>query len=126
MKYLAFHTAVAVQAAAFICNYAVAQNLKLTVEHVAPHVVELPAEITESQQQIIGAVAEKFDGYLTDEIPSPLNFFNPQKIMRRKSTGEYSYDITTRGERDRTLDTGKRRRVSSSRTTDRIRLPANG
>ena len=78
MKYLAFKSSVAITAAAMICNYAIAGNVKLTVEHVAPHVVELPQVITEDQKKIIVMIAEKYDGYLTDEIPSPINFFDPQ------------------------------------------------
>lgn len=92
MKYLAFKASVAIQAAAMICNYAIAENVKLTVEHVAPHVVELPQVIAEDQKKIIAMIAEKFDGYLTDELPSPIDFFNPQPQMPKAKPVLAGYD----------------------------------
>lgn len=101
MKYLAFNSSVGVQAARFICNHAIAENVKLTVEHVAPHVVELPQVIADDQMQIIMRVAEKFEGYLTDEIPSPIDFYNPLPRTRRPAKERTEYDFTTRGEQGR-------------------------
>lgn len=92
MKYLAFKSSVAVMACLHICNYAIAGNVKLTVEHVAPHVVELPQVIAEDQKKIIMAVAEKFDGYLTDEIPSPIDFRNPQPMQPKARPAYETYD----------------------------------
>lgn len=92
MKYLAFNKSVAVMAALCICNHAIAGNVKLTVEHVAPHVVELPHVIAEDQMMIIQAMAEKFDGYLTDEIPSPIDFFDPQPLVPKAKPVLVGYD----------------------------------
>ena len=98
MKYLAFKTSVAVTAASMICNYAIAGNVKLTVEHVAPHVVELPQVIAEDQKQIILAIAEKFDGYLTDEIPSPINYYDPQPVKPKAKPKPEGYDYDAAAE----------------------------
>lgn len=92
MKYLAFKRSVAVIACLHICNTAIAENVKLTVEDVTPHVVQLPQGIAEDQKQIIMAIAEKFDGYLTDEIPSPINFFDPQPQQPKARPVYEAYD----------------------------------
>lgn len=92
MKYLAFNTSVAFLAAMTICNYAIAENTKIDVENVAPHVVKLPDDIAETQLRIIMDVAEKYQGYLTDEIPSPISFYDPQPPVPRVKPQPTGYD----------------------------------
>lgn len=129
MKYLAFKSSVAITAAAMICNYAIAGNVKLTVEHVAPHVVELPHVIAEDQKKIIVMIAEKFDGYLTDEIPSPIDFFDPQpqKPKARPVHDGYDYNAAAVYSQNRALgnQTLAERRRSRNVIELRARHPDN-
>ncbi|MNI68601.1 hypothetical protein D3C73_1243070 [compost metagenome] len=124
MKYLAFKSSVAVMACLHICNYAIAGNVKLTVEHVAPHVVELPQVIAEDQRKIIMAVAEKFDGYLTDEIPSPLDFFNPQPAQPRTKPASEGYDYNAAAIYSANRALGNQTLAQRRRARNVIELPA--
>lgn len=124
MKYLAFKSSVAITAAAMICNYAIAENVKLTVEHVAPHVVELPQVIAEDQKKIITMIAEKFDGYLTDEIPSPIDFFDPQPQMPKVRSHHDGYDYNAAAIYSANRALGNQTLAQRSRSRNPIELPA--
>lgn len=102
MKYIAFTKSVAQMAATYINNHCVAKGSALRVEHIAPHVLELPLVVGESDMLIVQPLMEQFGGAMSDVVPPPIDFYDPKPRTRRKALGEY--DVTTKGERDRTLD----------------------